>query len=412
MKRLTYIYFTLLVAALLFSGCRKEKIEPLSIGLKDNYAVERLGSLVLESGVESPEYIWIILSHEHDGKVTEINDTISREQRCVAVFSEIGIYHMEFILNDPDNYVVRHFRVHVDKELSEYSPLAVEVLNYRPAPGTYVNLSPPAPTSGENVDANYYQMRQRCEAHLRAEESQEISLGAFGGSITLAFDHLVLNKPNAYDFVIPRNINNVEGRTDMIVWVAYDQNKNGKPDDDEWYMLKTDSEIINKSLSVTYSAGNQDKMASADDDKRGFDRVEHVVWRAGSESGFLPHLKAINNPNYMPITWLSDWNTAPYIGVQVADRADVQELKGTDGSLNSAKTTLTFKPYNEAPSGADPLDFGMDIGWAVDAEGNAVDLPGIHFVKLVSAVHKQVPDYGPLGVSFLCVKDLTLRTGE
>lgn len=76
------------------------------------------------------------------------------------------------------------------------SPFATTMCAYSPAPGQFVNdsqyndpykaLGPP--TGGQTP--------------LQPDNSSIVSLGGFGGSITLAFDHAVRDNPGGYDFIV------------------------------------------------------------------------------------------------------------------------------------------------------------------------------------------------------------------
>src|SRR5690606_33774042 len=63
-----------------------------------------------------------------------------------------------------------------------------------------------------------------------------VTLGAFGGSIVLGFDHIVSNVADADDIIIYGNAS-ATGAEPGTVWVMEDTNGNGKPDD-IWYEIK------------------------------------------------------------------------------------------------------------------------------------------------------------------------------
>jgi hypothetical protein len=127
------------------------------------------------------------------------------------------------------------------------SDFAVEVIDYTPAPGQWVNdpdfndpskaLGPPI---GGGTNAAY--------------QSSVVSLGGFGGSITLRFDHLVENdwppdrllNPMGLDFIVYGNAFWVGGYMQRRwgepahVEIMYDVNGDGLPGthpDEVWYLV-------------------------------------------------------------------------------------------------------------------------------------------------------------------------------
>ena len=75
-----------------------------------------------------------------------------------------------------------------------------------------------------------------------------ISLGGFGGYVVVGFDHTIANREGSRDFRVLGNAfyaianpdpNAPEGGSCEPggIMVAYDVNKNGKPDEDEWYEI-------------------------------------------------------------------------------------------------------------------------------------------------------------------------------
>lgn len=76
------------------------------------------------------------------------------------------------------------------------SPFAATMCAYTPAPGQFVNDSQyndPAKALGPPTGG---------QTPLQPDNSSIVSLGGFGGSITLAFDHRILDNPGGYDFIV------------------------------------------------------------------------------------------------------------------------------------------------------------------------------------------------------------------
>ena len=73
----------------------------------------------------------------------------------------------------------------------------VQVLEYHPAPGQFVNVLPTAKAGTTQADIN-----RLCEEQL--EDGNLVHLGTYGGYITMKFDHPIVNKYGS-DFLIKGN---------------------------------------------------------------------------------------------------------------------------------------------------------------------------------------------------------------
>src|SRR5690606_31701591 len=79
-----------------------------------------------------------------------------------------------------------------------------------------------------------------------------VSLGSFGGYLTMGFDHTIVNGEGK-DFMVKGNASNYWAEPGIIM-VSYDANRNGLPDD-EWFEIygseHSNPETI-KNYEVTY----------------------------------------------------------------------------------------------------------------------------------------------------------------
>lgn len=112
-----------------------------------------------------------------------------------------------------------------------------------PAVGQYTNVLP----SYEEGDTQENMNQKVLDAIGNGNRSM-ISLGGYGGYVTVGFDHTIENKAGLRDFRVlgnafysaanPNPDAPVGGSCEPgIIMVAYDKNKNGVPDDDEWYEI-------------------------------------------------------------------------------------------------------------------------------------------------------------------------------
>ena len=105
------------------------------------------------------------------------------------------------------------------------SPRVTKVHRFLPAPGQYVN---------ENYTA--LTMEEACAYALhRMEEGNYVSLGGFGGSLVVGFDHSIANDGD-YNFAVKNSVYTNYSEPG-VVWVMQDENGDGLPND-TWYELK------------------------------------------------------------------------------------------------------------------------------------------------------------------------------
>ncbi|WP_434035337.1 hypothetical protein [Formosa sp. 4Alg 33] len=251
---------------------------------------------------------------------------------------------------------------------SESTAYVTELLEYLPAPGQFLN---------KNV-GNF----ESAEGVLNGK-SGLVTLGAWGGSITLAFDHTVVNSSDSSDFIIYGN--GFSGAAEPgIIWVMQDENANGIADD-TWYEIKGsghDLEGTKRNYSVTYF-----KPASDEDD---------VSWENNDgETG------VVKKNNFHSQAYYPEWITE-----------DSYTLTGTLLSdVNVDLSNPTFIKSNSFDYGyADNTAGGdnIDIADAMDADGEAVSLTGIDFIKIQTGVQADLGWLGELSTEVKGVADLSL----
>lgn len=233
MKRSAFpIISFLAVAASALSGC-DEKIPMVNLGIDDAYYIYRMQKLPLESALTGAEYRWTL---HRDNRPDSV---ISTRRDCLFLAGEEGRYSLSFDIIDEATPYHHDFTVDVLHEEVEYSPYIAKVYEFCPAPGQFVN-DMPRYAEGDT----YEDMIRKVEESICGTTEVMVSLGAYGGYVTFGFDHTVVNVPGEYDFRIWGNafyeLNKPEEKGGSaepgIVYVSYDVNCNGKPDD-AWYEL-------------------------------------------------------------------------------------------------------------------------------------------------------------------------------
>lgn len=258
-----------------------------------------------------------------------------------------------------------------------------EVLEYTPAPGQFINSSP----WGVPKSAN----------SLIGGVMGSMSLGAFGGYTVFKFENPVENhsdNPFGVDFTILGNPLD-EWSEQGIVYVMKDENVNGLPDD-IWYELAGSEYFFSstiKGYEITYTNPNQ---AAASD----------VPWSDNQgNSGYVLANGFHNQPYYPLVDSFPSVNPVEYTlsGTRVADEVDrtiptyIKSYRKAFGYVDNqlrgaAPYTVPDNPYTyeKENSGGD----AFDIDWAVDANGEYVNLDEIDFIKVQNGV---LADAGWLG---------------
>lgn len=246
------------------------------------------------------------------------------------------------------------------------------LVTYFPAPGQYINAA------GIGTP-------QAAGKALTTENSL-VSLGSFGGYIVLQFADDCVNHPdNPYgvDFTIFGN--SFSGSSEPgVVWVMKDENANGQPDD-TWYEIAGSNHFFAgtiRNYSVTYF-----KTSGRD-----------ILWKdKKGASGVIPG-NSFNLQDYYPMEQnFPDYprDSVTFTGTLIRNfyyTSTNQEIKLAAPPFGYADSrpkvfgrdlTVPDNPYTPETEGAggDPID----ISWAIDENGNYVDLDRIHFVKIVTA---------------------------
>lgn len=449
--------FTLLAfccAVLLFYACRKEEIPSLSLGVLDTYQGTRLQPVYVTCGLDRGNFEWR-LTHFVDatGAEEDKDELVSTQQNLVVVLDKVGDYTYTFTYEENGEVIKKTFRIQIADEIISYSPYIADVIEYIPAPGRFVNSYLGYASTPPNT---YEEVLARCKTIICGSKiNKAISLGAFGGYVVFAFDHTVVNVPDAPDFKIFSRVNVTTPDADPslqrvlsnsspgIVWVAFDANNNGRPDETEWYELyrPTTNEFMtpqpkrtaNYRITYTqnetpapYSGARLDSALARD-----YKIPEHILWEAHTElndsdenmpvkaqsSGYIPKLKfdvydpssklQFQDKEYWPL-WRKEQTSISFTGTLLPDNGEEEWSKVNDGS--GEKLQVTSQRWVVAGAYADNHpNTTFDISWAVDKDGQPVHLPGIQFVKVQTGVNLQLGHNGSSCTEIQGAVDLHLK---
>jgi hypothetical protein len=257
-----------------------------------------------------------------------------------------------------------------------------EVVEYTPAPGQLINVAPWGTPDGSRS--------------MEGGVNGSVCLGAFGGYVVFRFEHPVENDPQnpfGVDFTIFGNPM-PEWSEAGVVWVMKDENENGEADD-SWYELAGSDfwfSSTQKEYSVTYT-------------NPGVDMAADVPWEDQWGTSGVVRANSVHTQPYYPLhdsfpaiakesytldgTLLQGLVYEHPTGIRSIRRAfgyADNQLRGT------APYTIPDNPYTVELENAGGDAF--DIGWAVNSNGEYVELDRIHFIKVQSGI---LADGGLLG---------------
>ena len=227
------------------------------------------------------------------------------------------------------------------------------VCQYMPAPGQFVGEMPKYETGDDALS-----MARKCLELF--EKGDMITLGGFGGYVTVRFEKTVYNLSGA-DIRIDGNA--FQGSSEPgVIWVSADENGNGKPDD-PWYELYGSEQAAGRSTqayTVTYtkpSSANQDTPWTGSD---------------GREGSIL--FNSFHNHYYYPMWY--DTDTKAFTGTLLPEN---MHKEGNQWVMSS----FEYGYVDNLPNS--PENSSFDIDMARDGDGMPVQLESIRFVRIQCA---------------------------
>ncbi len=374
------ILLTALSFALIQSCSDDENIietNPDNATLQVSYDAARLKIVSIEptvSGFENATYTWKLG-----------NEIIGNEKTLGFVSDKVGAYDLTLEITSGVTSKTIKTKVNVTQELSTYSKYISQVFDYLPAVGQFTNALPSYVTGETQAD-----MTAKAAKALVGEKSTMITLGGYGGYVVFGFDHTIMNQPNKRDFKVLGN--GFAGSSEPgIVMVAYDKNKNGKPDDDEWYEI-AGSEYTNPNTIKNYSISYQ---KPTEEDK--IPNPEYVKWTDNQGNSGYKTKNSYHKQSYYPL-WFRQ-NELKFTGTLLPNNYTVNNGIWTGKQL-------AYGYVDNASNSSE--DSNIDIDWAVDKNGNPVKLLGIDFIKVYTATNQEAGWLGEISTEVAGAYDLHL----
>lgn len=241
---------TLLSTLLLgFIACESDKEDDLGNEnsteiLKESYTINRFKVLDINPNLSANSQLtW------------SINDSVI-SQGSELNFISPYLKNYPLTLKVETNGVAKIYKtsINVTKESGNYSKYISNVFDFRPAIGQFTNGIPEYLPG--NTEANLINAAKKA---IVGPNSSMISLGGFGGYVVFGFDHTIPNMDGRDFKVLGTAFFGSEANEERfgscepgIIMVAYDKNKNGKPDEDEWYEI-AGSEYFKNTTVKNYS---------------------------------------------------------------------------------------------------------------------------------------------------------------
>ena len=389
---------SLLTCVLFIVSCVQPDIPMVNLGIDDTYTVERMRTLILHPEYEGDTYAWRMG-----------DEVISTHRDLIFCQAQAGTYHLQLEINNttPSYTLLHNTTIVVWDEHVAYSPYISKVLEYNPAPGQFINTMP----QYEEGDT-YATMLQKVEESIAGTNRTLISLGAWGGYVTFAFDHSVVNTPNQSDFLVEGNsfyasATSKGGSSEPgIVMVSIDINQNGLPDD-PFYQL-AGSEYAAPSTQHQYSLTYYRTSANhtpQPDKKNSLTDSTYIRWKDNqNQSGYL-HKNTFHTQEYFP-QWLKD-STLTFVGSRLPDNAYDPNGKGA---------YWVQQPFEYGYADCHPNDSiarcSFDIEWAVTNDGKPIHLPCVDFVRVYTGVFQQCGWTGEISTEISHARDLNINIEE
>ena len=378
MKFTKILLATLSLAFIQSCSNNDDEIIELNQGtLNASYDATRLKTTTIEptiSGFENATYTWKLG-----------NEIIGNEKVLGFVSDKAGSYDLTLEIKSLTKTSTLKTTVKVVQESSTYSKYISQVFDFLPAVGQFTNKLP-AYVDGDTQT----EMTAKAGKALVGEKSTVITLGGYGGYVVFGFDHTILNQKDKRDFKVLGN--GFAGSSEPgIIMVAYDKNKNGKPDEDEWYEI-AGSEYSNpttiKNYTITYHKPTvEDSNATP----------EYIKWEDNQGKSGYKAKNTFHKQPYYPI-WFGQ-NQLKFSGSLLASNYTEKNGIWTGKQL----------AYGYADNAANNSeDSNIDIDWAVDKNGNPVKLMGIDFIKVYTATNQEAGWLGEISTEVAGAYDLHL----
>lgn len=353
-----------------------------------------------------------------DNKVTytwTVNgEEVAQTKSFTHTFMQAGTYQLTLKVSQEQisfeyTYTVNVAYAALPETPQNATPYITKVLEYRPAPGQFVNTMPTY-EEGDTQET----MNEKVLNAIGNNKEGMITLGGYGGYVTVGFDHTIRNAKDANDFLVLGNAFENSSSEPGIIQVAYDVNKNGQPDEEEWFEIagsahqapkhelwyeqaKQAGNIVETYLDYSITYKKPAKEPTTNEEK-----ATYIYWEDNQgKKGYKVMNNTYHSQPYYP-QWIKEGQLTftgtclPQNGIN----------KGTEQVPYFVLSSFKYGYADNYPN--DAAEAGIDIDWAVDKNGKPANLPGVDFIKIYTGVNQENGWLGENSTEVCGVTDLNL----
>lgn len=350
---------------------------------------------------ENVTYAWLI-----DGK------EVAQTKSFTHTFMQAGTYQLTLKVSQEQisfeyTYTVNVAYAALPETPQNATPYITKVLEYRPAPGQFVNTMPQYKEGDTQATMN-----EKALNAIGNNTKGMITLGGYGGYVTVGFDHTIRNAKDANDFLVLGNAF-ANSSEPGIIQVAYDVNKNGQPDEEEWFEIagsahqapkhelwyeqaKQAGNIVETYLDYSITYKKPAKEPTTDEEK-----ATYIYWEDNQGKKGYKVMNTYHSQPYYP-QWIKEGQLT-FTGTCLPQNGINQ---GTDKNPYFVLPSFTYGYADNYPN--DAAEAGIDIDWAVDKNGKPANLPGVDFIKIYTGVNQENGCLGENSTEVCGVTDLNL----
>ena len=354
-------------------------------------------------------------------------ETIPGGKTLDYMFSQGGEYILTLTVSQGSVSYTYTFTVtvsfgEVDPAPEGATPYITKIFDYMPAVGQFTNTLPVYEEGNTQNDMN-----QKVLDAIGHNNRGMISLGGFGGYVVLGFDHTIENKAGLRDFRVLGNAFDAAANPNPdapqggscepgVIMVAYDKNKNGMPDEDEWY------EIAGSAHEDPAQEAWYQMAVDNGNDVNLYHNYEITYYRPEQEpetsDGWDTYIRWTDNQGNSGYKVKNQFHAQPYFpqwytGNELTFTGTCLPQNGIDESGQGNYFVLYKFRYGYADNEANAGDeAAIDIDWTVNSKGQHVSLPGVDFIKIYTGVNQENGWLGECSTGVSGVEDLHLLGEE
>lgn len=348
-------------------------------------------------------------------------EIIANTKNLEYMIEVAGTYNLELKATQDTQSFTYKFTVKVD--LGEIAPPSegatayiTKVFDFKPAVGQFTNDLPKY-VEGDTQET----MNQKVLAAIGNNKKGMISLGGFGGYVVVGFDHTIENVVGKRDFRILANAFYANANPDPnapdggscepgVIMVAYDINKNGVPDENEWYEIAGSAhEDPTQELWYQKALGNNNDIKThfnyqityyrpAKEPNSEEEMKTYIRWEDNLGNSGYKVKNTFHNQPYFP-SWIKE-DKMTFKGTRLPQNGIDESGMGNYYVLYKFRYGYADNEINTADESA------IDISWAVNSKGQKVNLPGVDFIKIYTGVNQENGWLGECSTEITSIEDL------